>query len=642
MSTCASHLRYSNRVFTQIVGWYRRLIQYVADGDEDGERLADGPHGGRVRRLHHVDRTHGEARVDKPSKTASGNGTEAETQLRQANRALVLLSRCNSAVVHATDEDALLNEMCRIAVESAGYRLAWVGRAENDPERTVTLVTYAGHGEFLRDVRVSWGVDPYGQGVVGHAIRERRAATMRDVQHDPRFAAWRTETTNEGLASAIAVPVFVGHEVYGAWAVYASEPDAFDATEIGLLEELGASIAHGITAIRASKARAEADLVAGQLLDRLRRAQSVAQIGSWELDLSTQMMWGSEEAFRIYGVAITPNQILPRAEIRNIPLPEYRPILDRLMVDLLKNRGKYDVEFTIQRQSDRALRSIHSCGELACDDNGLPSKIIGTIHDITSSKQLEQQFFQAQKMESVGRLAGGIAHDFNNLLTVIQSCASLLSSDLPADHPSRADIEEIQKAAARAADLTRQLLAFSRKQVLEPRVLDLNEVVVGAERMLRRIIGEDIELVTIAAPDLALVSADRGAIEQVILNLAINARDAMPRGGTLTLGTQTVELTSESTSDHPEVTPGVYAILFMTDTGIGMDAATRSHIFEPFFTTKKDLGTGLGLSTVYGIVHQSGGHVSVYSEPDRGTTFRVYIPRIADETAHPAASSKVR
>lgn len=257
--------------------------------------------------------------------------------------------------------------------------------------------------------------------------------------------------------------------------------------------------------------------------------------------------------------------------------------------------------------------------------------------DITDRRQLEEQLRQAQKMEAVGRLAGGIAHDFNNLLMVIQGYADLMTERLAVGDPLRRNAEQIQTASQRATSLTRQLLAFSRKQMLAPKVLSIQSVVTEMEKILRRLIGEDVQLETSSVPDLGLVKADRSQIEQVILNLAVNARDAMPEGGRLNIETANVDLDESFSHSSVMLAPGPYVMLAVTDNGCGMDVETQAHIFEPFFTTKeKGKGTGLGLATVYGIVKQSGGYVWVYSEPGRGTSFKVYLPRVWDEQSTPA------
>jgi two-component system, cell cycle sensor histidine kinase and response regulator CckA len=255
------------------------------------------------------------------------------------------------------------------------------------------------------------------------------------------------------------------------------------------------------------------------------------------------------------------------------------------------------------------------------------------VRDITNQRQLEAQLAQAQKMEAIGRLAGGVAHDFNNMLTVILSYSDLLLEDLPAGSSDRDDVTQIRKAALGASQLTRQLLAFSRQQVLEPRIVDLNDAVSGIERLLTRVLREDIKLQCMLAADAGTIRVDPGQLEQVIMNLAVNARDAMPNGGLLTVETANVDLDAAYLQRHPVAKPGRYVMLAVTDTGIGMDAATQARIFEPFFTTKDiGKGTGLGLATVQGIVQQSGGFIWVYSEPDHGTVFKIYLPRV-DEPA---------
>jgi two-component system cell cycle sensor histidine kinase/response regulator CckA len=282
-----------------------------------------------------------------------------------------------------------------------------------------------------------------------------------------------------------------------------------------------------------------------------------------------------------------------------------------------KDGGLIDVEIT-----------VHKFGL-----EGRPCGLAVAV-DVTERKRTDEQARQSQKMEAIGSLAGGISHDFNNLLSVILSYTGMIVEDLKQADPMRADLEEVLAAGKRAADLTRQLLAFSRQQVLQPRILDLNAVVGGVANMVRRLVGEDVDLTVRGDPALGTVSADPGQIEQVLMNLVVNARDAMPGGGKLTIETSNVDLDAAYAAAHAGVVAGAYAMLAVTDTGSGMTHATRARIFEPFFTTKeRGKGTGLGLATVFGIVRQSGGTVSVYSELGEGTSFKVYLPLVAGDSA---------
>jgi signal transduction histidine kinase len=259
-------------------------------------------------------------------------------------------------------------------------------------------------------------------------------------------------------------------------------------------------------------------------------------------------------------------------------------------------------------------------------------RVVREVEERTTRKRVEEQLRQSQKMEAVGRLAGGIAHDFNNLLTIMMGYSELLLKRLGPDDPLRGAIEQIKKAGDRGAALARQLLIFSRQQILQLQVLDLNAVVTGINPMLQRVIGEDTHLVTALDPAVDRVKADPGQLEQVVMNLVVNARDAMPQGGTLTIETANVELGEPHAGQLLALQPGPYAMLAVSDTGCGMDAETQARIFEPFFTTKgAGKGTGLGLSTVYGIVKQSGGDIWVYSEPGRGATFKIYLPRVKED-----------
>jgi two-component system cell cycle sensor histidine kinase/response regulator CckA len=298
-------------------------------------------------------------------------------------------------------------------------------------------------------------------------------------------------------------------------------------------------------------------------------------------------------------------------------------------IESLKKRGSVrNLEITFLTKSGERRTGLNSAEiiEVAGKDC-----VIAIFKDLTEQKILEKQLRQAQKMEAIGQLTGGIAHDFNNLLSVILGYSEALEEQLSENDSLQKKCRQIRKAGQSAASLTRQLLAFSRQQVLEPKVMDLNAVVLDTENMLRRLIGADIDLSTALDPSLGSIKADEGQIEQIIINLVVNARDAMPQGGRLTIETTNVDLGEDYARLHPPLQPGPYVVLSVSDTGIGMDAKTQARIFDPFFTTKElGRGTGLGLSTVYGVVRQSGGHIWVYSELEQGTTFKIYLPRLEE------------
>lgn len=347
----------------------------------------------------------------------------------------------------------------------------------------------------------------------------------------------------------------------------------------------------------------------------------------WEMDVpSFRITFVSQQAERVLGFPV--EDWLSSADFwKDHIFAEDRDRVIGQWQKAVSEDKDYDIEYRALAAENRVvwLRDII---RVVRDPGGKARQLRGVIVDITERKQLEEEFRQAQKMEAVGRLAGGVAHDFNNLLTIITGYTQLLLESLAPGDPHREFVGQIQNAGERAAALTRRLLAFSRRQALVLEVLDLNSIVTNTEKMMRRLIGEDIELVTILPPSLSAVKADASQIEQVIINLAVNSRDAMPHGGKLIIETANISLDQAYAQLHASVKPGPYVMLAVSDTGTGMDTRTMAHIFEPFFTTKeKGKGTGLGLATVYGIVKQCEGYIWVYSEPGHGTSFKVYLPR---------------
>ena len=363
----------------------------------------------------------------------------------------------------------------------------------------------------------------------------------------------------------------------------------------------------------------------------LAEAQHIAGIGNWETDIQKNTLTWSDEIYRIFGYK--PQEFEASTEFfLNSVHPDDRELVVQSSEEALNEMKPYNIDHRIVLP-DGTQRFVHEQAKIITDETGKPVRLLGTVQDTTDRMKseeekswIEEQSRQAQKVESIGRLAGGVAHDLNNLLTPILGYSEMLLKDFDPSDTRREPMNEILQAGFRARDLVRQLLAFSRKQTMEYKQVDMNQAVTLFEKLLRRTIREDIEIEIIPSPDIPPVMADIGQIEQVIMNLAVNAQDAMTEGGHLTIEIATAELDEKYAATKQDVEPGEYIRLAVSDTGCGMDEETREHMFEPFFSTKGELGTGLGLSTVYGIVKQHGGNIWVYSEPGMGTTFKIYLP----------------
>jgi PAS domain S-box-containing protein len=387
-------------------------------------------------------------------------------------------------------------------------------------------------------------------------------------------------------------------------------------------DAMTARVANDVTArARAAEAMQEKE-------DRLRYTLAAARVGTWQMDLETTEMKWSDTMAPLFGIPATDLPTTREGALRLIHADDRAEVAECLM---RANADERDHELYFRAlQPDGAVKWAVGRSRLMPDASGR-LRILGVCFDVTEQRMLEEQLRQSQKMDAIGKLAGGVAHDFNNLLTAILGFGSFLLDSMEPDDRRRDHVDEIMKAGRRAAELTAQLLAFSRKQLVQPVLVDVNTLVRDTTLMLGRLIGEHIKLETRLSVSSLVVSADPVQLQQVLMNLAINARDAMPEGGRLVIETGGVELDESYTSQHRIVVPGPYVMLAITDTGVGMSSEVRARMFEPFFTTKqRGQGTGLGLATVYGAVMQAGGHVWVYSEPGMGATFKVYLPRLPD------------
>jgi PAS domain S-box-containing protein len=477
---------------------------------------------------------------------------------------------------------------------------------------------------FIETLKI-WPVPP-GEGLLGAAVDSGQEALINNAHLDPRSVYPSGQAPS--CEHAIVLPIRTKTKTLGALIVGRITESPFTKEEFELTQLFNSYVSLAVENARLFEQTTLSE-------KRYRTLFEESKDAIFIITPDGKIMDANPAAVELSGYD-------SREELLHVDVTPYLHIspgtLDQVEQALIQHGFVKDFEFVIKRRDGRKLTALGSVTAVR-DENGDLTAYQGIVRDITERQQLEAQLHQSQKMEAIGRLAGGVAHDFNNLLTVIKGYAGLLLSLQPDEATQQSkDIEQIMQAAEQAATLTRQLLAFSRQQPLQPRIINLNQVMLYLEKMLRRLIGEDIDLTTTLADDLGQVKADPGQIEQVIMNLVVNARDAMPQGGKLTVETANVELDESYARHYVDVTPGAYVMLAVSDTGQGMNEETQSHIFEPFFTTKEPgHGTGLGLATVHGIVKQSNGHIWVYSEPGQGTVFKIYLPQVQNplELAQP-------
>jgi PAS domain S-box-containing protein len=546
------------------------------------------------------------------------------TERKHSEAIQAVLYRISNAVHTTQDLNELFNEIRRELSTVLNTDNFFIALYDKDGD-TFSL-------PYFKDERDEFQKYPAGKTLTAYVVRHDKALLV--TNEDIKKLEVTGEVDRVGSPSKIwlGVPLKVGQEIIGALVVQSyTDEHAYDETDRELLQFVSNQIGISIERKRAEEALKASD-------ERYRIITNQTGQLIYDYDIRTGCIEWAGAIGAVTGFTLKEFQKVDNDRWKSMIHPEDRERTLNYFDEAQRTTKKYQMEYRFQTKNGGYINILDE-GVFLSNEDGRIVRLLGTMKDVTDCKRAEQalqeseeQLRQSQKMEAVGRLAGGIAHDLNNLLTGVTGYGDLLANKIPESSSLRKYVVEIQHAAQRAAALIGQLLAFSRKQILQPKVISLNETVGRMEDMLQRVISEDVELITFLSPNLGSVRADPGQIEQVIMNLAVNARDAMPRGGKLTIETANVTLDETYAKKHPEAQPGSYVMLSVSDTGEGMDKETQRRIYEPFFTTKEvGKGTGLGLSTIYGIVKQSGGTIWLYSEPRHGTIFKIYLPRIDRE-----------
>jgi PAS domain S-box-containing protein len=559
------------------------------------------------------------------ARIVGGRLDRAEQETRRLRRLSAVLSQTNALIVRVDSPQTLFDEACRIAVASGGFEMAWVGAVDPETHLVTVVAAYGNEGSYLDGIRISVDDVPEGRGPTGRALREGQASICRNIARDPRMAPWRTRALAAGFEASAAFPLRTLDTVTHAYTIYAREVGWFSDEQVGLLTELASDMSFALGVLAGERQRREAE---EQLVASENRFRSL-------IENSSDLVTITDAAGKILYVSPSVKRLLgfePQERLGGWILDNVHPEdADRLreVLDTLAPGGKSSA--ITYRLFDRfgGWRVVESVG---WNMLGIPGVAGIVIHsrDVTERQTLEGALRQAQKMEAVGQLASGIAHDFNNLLSVIMANTDLISATLPAHLANgREEMQDVQNAAQRGKAMVRQLMSLSRVGELELRPTDLGVLAGRVAKMLRRILPSSVRVEAAVESGLPAVLADRGSVEQILLNLATNARDAMPEGGQLRVAVGCdggVEQEDGGTGDRVTVA--------VTDTGTGMDDETLRHVFDPFFTTKPPgVGTGLGMAMVYGLMKQHGGSVEVSSRPGEGTTVRLSFPVTAAAAA---------
>jgi PAS domain S-box-containing protein len=551
---------------------------------------------------------------------------QAEEHTRRLNRVYTVLSDINQTIVREKDSKAMLKSACRIAVEKGKFRMAWIGMI--DPEsQTLEPIASSGNVDGYLDL-VKINLRPPSTetetGPVATCFRTGKHSTCDDIEHQ-LFRPWRSDALRQGFKSVAAFPLRCEGLMVGVFCLYAGELAFFDDDEIHVLDEMAMDISYALEVNLHEEDRRKAD-------EELRRRTALLE-ALVESALDCVLVIDDE------GKKILQNQRL--VDVLKIPPaiaadPDFFPQLEYVK-SIMKDPEKFaeKARYLIGHRDEISRDEVELTDGTILDRYSAPVRDkelnyygrIWTLRDITERRQLEAQFRQAQKMEAIGQLTGGIAHDFNNLLTVILGCSEVIGDETRNDPRIHKMAGMIGDAAQRGADLTHRMLAFARRQALQPTSVNINQLLKSMESFLRRTLSADIELKLILATEDCNAIIDPTELESALLNLCVNARDAMPNGGKLIIESRNTALDGAFADQNPDVTPGQYILITVSDTGCGISQQNLPRVFEPFFTTKEvGKGTGLGLSMVYGFAKQSQGHLKIYSEPDRGTSVKLYLP----------------
>ena len=554
------------------------------------------------------------------------NRRHAEQHVRKLNRVYAVLSGINETIVREKDSQAMLEAACRIAVDKGQFLMAWIGMADSETHALTPIASSGEVGDYLDHVQLGLLDPARSAGPSGRCFLSGEHAVCNAIEEDPRLAPWRDDALKMGYRSFASFPLKVDAQPVGIFNLYSSELAFFDEDEIKLLDELAMDIGFALEVNRHEEDRRKAD---EEL--RSRTAFFEAQVNS-ALDGILVVDSG--------GTKILQNQRMN--ELLKIPPQIVQDPDDAHQVQFVKTVVKNPIQFEEKVNHLNSHPEEVDRDEVELIDGTILERYsypvrdqalklhgrIWTFRDITERRQLEEQFRQAQKMEAIGQLTGGIAHDFNNLLTVILGCSEVIGEEAKDNPRFRKMAEMILGAAQRGAELTHRMLAFARRQALQPRPVDVNRLLVEMQSFLRRTLSADIELNVIQGGADCEALVDPTQLESAVLNLCVNARDAMPGGGRLTIETDNTVLDADYAAENPDVTPGQYIMIAVSDTGCGISSKNLSRVFDPFFTTKEvGKGTGLGLSMVYGFAKQSLGHIKIYTELGHGTSVKLYLPR---------------